>query len=64
MQAFFPDIFEPRGLPIKISDTEGKEWEANYCYWINAGSKMYVMEGLRELMISKDWQAGDTGDII
>lgn len=59
-EAFFPDIYEPRGLPIKIRDTEGKEWEVNYRYWINAGSKMYIMEGLRELMISKGWQAGDT----
>lgn len=59
-EAFFPDISEPRGLPIMIRDTEGKDWEVNYRYWINSGCKMYIVEGLRELMISKRWQAGDT----
>ncbi|KAL3508615.1 hypothetical protein ACH5RR_028016 [Cinchona calisaya] len=59
-EAFFPDISEPRGFTVKIYDIEGKEWEFNYRYWINGGSKMYILEGLRDFMISKRWQAGDT----
>ncbi|CAI9088592.1 OLC1v1022968C1 [Oldenlandia corymbosa var. corymbosa] len=59
-EAFFPDINDPRGFPIRFHDVEGKEWEFNYRYWINAGSKMYILEGLKEFMVSKRWEAGDT----
>ncbi|CDP05856.1 unnamed protein product [Coffea canephora] len=59
-EAFFPDISEPRGFLLKIQDTEGMDWDFNYRYWINGGSKMYILEGLRDFMISKRWQAGDT----
>ena len=62
-QTFFPDISEPHGLPIKIRDTEGKEWEFRYRSWPNGDSKMYVLEGLRDYMISMKWQAGDVGNM-
>ncbi|KAM7498758.1 hypothetical protein LguiA_023172 [Lonicera macranthoides] len=58
-ETFFPDISEPHSLPIKIRDTEGKEWEFRYRSWPNGDSKMYVLEGLRDYMISMKWQAGD-----
>lgn len=58
-EAFFPDISEPQGLPMKFLDTEGKEWEFYFRFWPNCGSKMYVLEGLRDYMISMKWQAGD-----
>lgn len=62
-QAFFPNISGSNGLPIKIQDMEGNEWEFQYRYWINVGSRIYVLEGLRDYIISKKWQPGDTGII-
>ncbi|KAK6132838.1 hypothetical protein DH2020_033437 [Rehmannia glutinosa] len=62
-EAFFPDIsglHGLRGLCIKIQDTEGYEWEFHYRYWLNGGSRIYVLEGLRDYMVSKKWQPGDT----
>lgn len=58
-EAFFPEITSPLGCPVKIQDTEGKEWELHFCYWINNGSKMYVLEGLKDYISSRQWQAGD-----
>nr|QNI23772.1 AP2/ERF transcription factor [Camptotheca acuminata] len=58
-EAFFPDISAPHGFPIKIQDTEGKEWEFHFRYWPNSSSKMYVLEGLKDYMVSVQWQAGD-----
>ncbi|KAK3010946.1 hypothetical protein RJ639_011842, partial [Escallonia herrerae] len=52
-------VIEPHGFPIKVQDTEGKEWEFHFRYWPNCGSKMYVLEGLRDYMISMNWQPGD-----
>lgn len=62
-QAFFPAVSEPHGFPIKIQDAEGKVWEFHFRYWPNAGSKMYVLEGLRDYMIEMKWQAGDVGKL-
>ncbi|KAL0328512.1 UNVERIFIED_CONTAM: B3 domain-containing protein [Sesamum calycinum] len=59
-EAFFPDISALHGLRIKIQDTEGNEWEFHYRYWLNGGSRIYVLEGLRDYMVSKKWQPGDT----
>ncbi|KAE9456425.1 hypothetical protein C3L33_11657, partial [Rhododendron williamsianum] len=58
-QAFFPQITSPHGCPVKIQDTEGKEWGFHFCYWLNNGSKMYVLEGLKDYIGSMQWQAGD-----
>ncbi|CAA0813883.1 B3 domain-containing transcription repressor VAL2 [Striga hermonthica] len=59
-ESSFPNISGPHGLHIKIQDMEGSEWEFHYRYWINGGSRIYVLEGLRDYMVSKNWQAGDT----
>ncbi|XP_052178050.1 B3 domain-containing protein Os07g0563300-like isoform X2 [Diospyros lotus] len=59
-EAFFPKITSPHGCLVKIQDTEDKEWEFQFRYWPNSGSKMYVLEGLRDYMASMQWQAGDT----
>ncbi|KAL0320707.1 UNVERIFIED_CONTAM: B3 domain-containing protein [Sesamum radiatum] len=61
-EAFFPDISALHGLRIKIQDIEGNEWEFHYRYWLNGGSRIYVLEGLRDYMVSKKWQPGDTGN--
>ncbi|KAL0311087.1 UNVERIFIED_CONTAM: B3 domain-containing protein [Sesamum angustifolium] len=53
-EAFFPDISALHGLRIKIQDTEGNEWEFHYRYWLNGGSRIYVLEGLRDYMVSKN----------
>ncbi|GFP78573.1 b3 domain-containing transcription repressor val2 [Phtheirospermum japonicum] len=56
-EAFFPDISGLNGLRIKIQDTEGNEWEFQYRYWLNGGSRIYVLEGLRDIMVSKKMAA-------
>ncbi|XP_042062464.1 B3 domain-containing protein Os07g0563300-like [Salvia splendens] len=57
---FFPDISGLHGLRIKIQDIDGNEWEFHYRYWLDGGSRIYVLEGLRDYMISKKCQSGDT----
>ncbi|PIN23858.1 hypothetical protein CDL12_03417 [Handroanthus impetiginosus] len=59
-EAFFPDLSGLHGLHIKMQDTEGNEWEFHYQYWIIGGSRIYVLEGLRDYMVSKQWQPGNT----
>ncbi|EYU33557.1 hypothetical protein ABFS82_08G182300 [Erythranthe guttata] len=59
-EAFFPDISDLRGLRIKIQDIEGNEWQFHYRYWLDCGSRVYVLEGLRDHIVSKKWQPGDT----
>ncbi|KAL3636845.1 hypothetical protein CASFOL_019144 [Castilleja foliolosa] len=58
-ETFFPDISGLNELRIKIQDMEGNEWEFQYRYWLNGGSRIYVLEGLRDIMVSKKWQPGD-----
>lgn len=57
---FFPDISGLHGLRIKIQDIDGNEWEFHYRYWLNGESRIYVLEGLRDYMVSKKWLPGDT----
>ncbi|XP_055808387.1 B3 domain-containing protein Os07g0563300-like isoform X2 [Solanum dulcamara] len=57
--AYFPRLSGPHKIPINILDTEGKEWNFRFRFWPNSRSKMYVLEGLRDYMVSKKWQAGD-----
>ncbi|PIN17990.1 hypothetical protein CDL12_09346 [Handroanthus impetiginosus] len=59
-ETFFPDLSGLHGLHIKIQYIEGNEWEFHYRYWINGGSRIYVLEGLRDYLVSKQWQPGDT----
>ncbi|KVH99084.1 hypothetical protein Ccrd_022671, partial [Cynara cardunculus var. scolymus] len=62
MMTFFPEVFEPKGIMLNVLDLEGKEWEFSFRYWPNCGSRTYVLEGLREIMVSRKLQAGDTGN--
>ncbi|KAL8505970.1 hypothetical protein ACS0TY_016992 [Phlomoides rotata] len=59
-EAFFPDLSGLQALRIKIQDIEGNEWEFQYRYWVNGESRIYVLEGLRDYMVSKKWQPDDT----
>ncbi|MCD7464263.1 hypothetical protein HAX54_052363 [Datura stramonium] len=58
-EAYFPRLSGPHKIPINILDTDGKEWNFHFRFWPNSRSKMYVLEGLRDYMVSKKWQAGD-----
>ncbi|XAR67528.1 hypothetical protein NMG60_11002310 [Bertholletia excelsa] len=49
LDALFPKITSPHGCPVKILDNDGKEWEF----------QMYVLEGLKDYMVSVQLQAGD-----
>eukprot|EP00261_Vitis_vinifera_P031719 XP_019072962.1 PREDICTED: B3 domain-containing protein Os07g0563300 isoform X3 [Vitis vinifera] len=58
-QEYFPLISGPEGVTIRILDTRGREWVFHYRYWSNANSQMYVLDGLKDFVISMQWQAGD-----
>jgi hypothetical protein len=58
-ETFFPDVSESRGVHLKIRDTKGKEWDFRYRSLPSHDGKVYVLEELRDFMISMKWQAGD-----
>lgn len=61
MQAYFPPISQPEGLPLRIQDVKGKEWVFQFRFWPNNNSRMYVLEGVTPCIQSMQLQAGDTG---
>lgn len=61
LQAYFPPISQPEGLPLKIQDVNGKEWHFQFRFWPNNNSRMYVLEGVTPCIQSLQLQAGDTG---
>lgn len=63
MQAYFPRISQPEGLPIRIQDIKGKDWMFQFRFWPNNNSRMYVLEGVTPCIQSMQLQAGDTGTI-
>lgn len=61
VQAYFPPISQPEGLPLRIQDVKGKEWVFQFRFWPNNNSRMYVLEGVTPCIQSMQLQAGDTG---
>ena len=61
MQAYFPHISQPEGVPLRIQDVKGKEWVFQFRFWPNNNSRMYVLEGVTPCIQSMQLQAGDTG---
>lgn len=61
MQAYFPPIAQPEGLPLKVQDVKGKEWVFQFRFWPNNNSRMYVLEGITPCIQSMQLQAGDVG---
>lgn len=61
LQAYFPPISQPEGLPLRIQDVKGKEWVFQFRFWPNNNSRMYVLEGVTPCIQSMQLQAGDTG---
>nr|XP_043609785.1 B3 domain-containing protein Os07g0679700-like [Erigeron canadensis] len=59
-EAYFPAIDHSEGVPVKITDTNGKEWTFQFRYWLNNNSRMYVLEGISPFIRSLKLQAGDT----
>lgn len=62
VQAYFPPISQPEGLPLRIQDVKGKEWVFQFRFWPNNNSRMYVLEGVTPCIQSMQLQAGDTGN--
>lgn len=60
-QAYFPDISVSLEVRLEILDTDGKDWEFYFHCRQSGNTKVYVLQRLRDYMISKDLQAGDTG---
>ena len=61
-QAYFPPIFHPEGLPLKVQDSKGKEWIFQFRFWPNNNSRMYVLEGVTPCIQNMQLQAGDIGN--
>ncbi|KAI4389232.1 hypothetical protein MLD38_001480 [Melastoma candidum] len=59
-EAYFPQISQPEGLPLRIQDVRGKEWMFQFRFWPNNNSRMYVLEGVTPCIQSMQLQAGDT----
>lgn len=62
VQEYLPELSEPQGFPIRMQDTNGKDWEFHFRFWPNNNSIMYVLEGLKDYLISNQCQAGDKGN--
>lgn len=62
VQEYLPKLSEPQGFPIRMQDTNGKDWEFHFRFWPNNNSIMYVLEGLKDYLISNQCQAGDKGN--
>ncbi|RDX87154.1 B3 domain-containing transcription repressor VAL2, partial [Mucuna pruriens] len=60
VEAYFPPISQPEGLPLRIQDVKGKEWMFQFRFWPNNNSRMYVLEGVTPCIQSMQLQAGDT----
>ncbi|CAN4083962.1 unnamed protein product [Withania somnifera] len=58
-EAYFPPISNPEGLPLKMQDLKGKEWDFQFRFWPNNNSRMYVLEGVTPCIQSMQLQAGD-----
>ena len=64
IQAYFPPISQPEGLPLKVQDANGQEWVFQFRFWPNNNSRMYVLEGVTPCIQSMKLQAGDTGNAL
>ncbi|GJR18998.1 integrase, catalytic region, zinc finger, CCHC-type containing protein, partial [Tanacetum coccineum] len=49
-------------VALNIIDTDGKEWGVYFRCWPHYDKGKYVMTGLKDFYVSKNLQAGDTGD--
>ncbi|KAK4753246.1 hypothetical protein SAY87_022044 [Trapa incisa] len=58
-EAYFPQISQPEGLPLKVQDAKGSEWTFQFRFWPNNNSRMYVLEGVTPCIQSMQLQAGD-----
>lgn len=61
LQAYFPPIHQPEGLPLRIQDVTGRDWVFQFRFWPNNNSRMYVLEGVTPCIQSMKLHAGDTG---
>ncbi|XVE50393.1 hypothetical protein DITRI_Ditri01bG0159000 [Diplodiscus trichospermus] len=59
-EAYFPEILGQQGIFLTLKDTKGNDWEFYYRFWSNINGRMYVLEGLKDYIISMQWEAGDT----
>lgn len=61
-QAYFPPILQSEGLPIRVQDSEGKEWVFQFLFSFNTISRVYVLEGVTPWIQSMQLQASDIGN--
>ncbi|XP_061366783.1 B3 domain-containing transcription repressor VAL1 isoform X2 [Gastrolobium bilobum] len=59
-EAYFPQISQSEGLPLRVQDVKGNEWTFQFRFWPNNNSRMYVLEGVTPCIQSMQLCAGDT----
>ncbi|KAK9913877.1 hypothetical protein M0R45_037681 [Rubus argutus] len=60
-EAYFPPILQSEGLPIRVQDSEGKEWVFQFLFLFShyTTSRVYVLEGVTPWIESMQLHAGD-----
>ncbi|KFK28739.1 hypothetical protein AALP_AA7G040500 [Arabis alpina] len=56
-EAYFPQVSDLKGVPLKVQDSMGREW--TFRYHLN-NTRTYVLDGVAACLQSMQVQAGDT----
>ncbi|XP_076889293.1 B3 domain-containing transcription factor VAL3-like isoform X2 [Bidens hawaiensis] len=56
-EAYLPEVYDPHGIPLYVVDDEINEWHLRFHFGLN---NMYVLDGLKEYMVSNKLKQGDT----
>ncbi|XP_076932797.1 B3 domain-containing transcription factor VAL3-like isoform X3 [Bidens hawaiensis] len=56
-EAYLPEVSDPHGIPFYVVDDEINEWHLRFHFLLN---NVYVLDGLKEYMVSNKLQQGDT----
>eukprot|EP00898_Chlorokybus_atmophyticus_P001071 jgi/Chlat1/1965/Chrsp158S00124 len=55
-----PRIDTPDGRALQVTDTNGRSWAPRFRFWPNNNSRMYLLEGITEILHSLHLQTGDS----
>ncbi|GAB2284571.1 hypothetical protein Dimus_019026 [Dionaea muscipula] len=59
VQAYFPEVPERRGTPMRIWDSEGRLWKLMLRSMMVKKKRLIVLDGTRNCIIKMQWKAGD-----
>ncbi|OWM88683.1 hypothetical protein CDL15_Pgr002450 [Punica granatum] len=61
VEAYFPKVPDPNGLPVKVQDMKGNNWD--FCLHSKScisDEAPYALQGTKDCILSMQWEAGDT----